>query len=215
MLHLAGDQLTTILFHRFFFEGEPAERSRDRLKRQCEWLRNHFTPVSLDFATDALAEGRLPRRPLLVTIDDAKIEILRIADIFASFDLPISIFACVGWCAKDSPEDEGGLLARLVNQIEWYAGPVKTLDHQPRKNYGWRQPDRDPQGDRSNSFRSGSRRVLNLNPSWRRCRARLPGQRLSCSWAELARLEGFRRCYRRPFRKPRQSRGRKPGAHGV
>jgi peptidoglycan/xylan/chitin deacetylase (PgdA/CDA1 family) len=127
LLHLARNQLTTILFHRFFFGEEPVERARDRLKRQCEWLRNHFTPVTLDFATDALGKNTLPPRPLLVTIDDAKIEILRIADVFASFELPIAIFACVGWCAKDSPGDDGALLARLVNQIEWYAGPVKTL----------------------------------------------------------------------------------------
>ncbi|WP_074816616.1 MULTISPECIES: polysaccharide deacetylase family protein [Bradyrhizobium] len=126
MFGLARDKLTTILFHRFFFAEEPDVRSLDRLKRQCEWLRRHFTALSLDAATDALQTGRLPNRPLLITIDDAKVELLRVADIFAEFELPIAIFACVGWCAKESP-DQDSLLARLVNELEWYRGPVRTI----------------------------------------------------------------------------------------
>jgi peptidoglycan/xylan/chitin deacetylase (PgdA/CDA1 family) len=186
LLHLAGNQLTTILFHRFFFEEEPAERSRDRLKRQCEWLRNHFTPVSLGFATDALGKGKLPDRPLLVTIDDAKIEILRIADIFASFDLPISIFACVGWCAKDSPEDEGGQLACLVSQIEWYAGPVKTITTSRGSiTLGGTAAERskaidlilaDPQASEFESI------LATLE-------SEAPARRVSCSWSELRDLK--------------------------
>lgn len=127
MFNLAGNRLTTILYHRFFFGEEAAELSRDRLKRQCEWLRNHFNPLSLDAATRLLETDTLPERPLLITIDDAKVEILRVADVFASFDLPISVFACVGWCAKESP-DEDGLLAQTVNEIEWYRGPARSLD---------------------------------------------------------------------------------------
>ena len=188
MLHLAGDQLTTLLFHRFFFEEEAPERSRDRLKRQCEWLVKHFTPVSLDFATDALAQDKLPHKPLLVTIDDAKIEILRIADVFASFDLPISIFACVGWCAKDSPADESGLLARLVNEIEWYSGPVKTLTTchgritvgasslETRKAIDLILSDPDALRSEAQSIMA----TLASKPS---------GPRISCSWAELTDLK--------------------------
>ena len=188
MLHLAGNQLTTILFHRFFFGEEPAERSRDRLKRQCEWLRGHFTPVGLDFATGALAKGTLPPRPLLVTIDDAKIEILRIADIFVAFELPIAIFSCVGWCAKDSPVDDDGLLARLVNQIEWYAGPVKTLAAgRGRITVGANPAETrkaidlilaDPEAPRAEfeSILAG-------------LQSETPGHRVSCSWAELSDLK--------------------------
>ena len=127
MLSLAGDRLTTILFHRFFFPGEAAQASRDRLKRQCEWMRSNFTPLGLRSALDGLQSGTLPKRPILITIDDAKVEIMRVADIFADFGLPISIFACVGWCAKETP-DEAGLLARVVNRIEWYDGPAMTIE---------------------------------------------------------------------------------------
>jgi len=126
MLVLARDGLTTILFHRFFFEGEALERGRDRLKRQCEWLRNHFSVLKLSGATAALEANNLPPKSLLVTIDDAKVELLRVVDIFSSFELPVSIFACVGWCAREAP-DEGSLLARVVERLEWYSGPNRTV----------------------------------------------------------------------------------------
>jgi len=90
---LARDNLTTILFHRFFFAEEPESRSLDRLKRQCEWLRGRFTALSLDKASDVLQTGQATTRPLLITIDDAKIEILRVANIFVEFELPIATLA--------------------------------------------------------------------------------------------------------------------------
>jgi peptidoglycan/xylan/chitin deacetylase (PgdA/CDA1 family) len=127
LFSLARDNLTTILFHRFFFEDEPESRSRDRLKRQCEWLHDNFTAFNLEAASRALQTGQFPLRPLLITIDDAKVELLRVADIFAEFELPVAIFACVGWCAKESP-DEDSLLARLVNALEWYRGPIKMVE---------------------------------------------------------------------------------------
>lgn len=107
MLSLAGNHLTTILYHRFFFGGEPAELSRDRLKRQCEWLRRHFSSLSLDSATNALRPDQLPRKPLLTTIDDTKIDVLHIADIFVAFDLPIPVSTDLGWCAEESPTRRG------------------------------------------------------------------------------------------------------------
>ena len=189
MFNSAGKNLTTILFHRFFFGEESAERSRDRLKRQCEWLRNHFNPLSLDSATRALETDQLPRKPLLITIDDAKIEILRVADIFAAFDLPISVFACVGWCAKES-SDEDTLLARLVNQIEWYAGPVRAIDTgRGRITFGASAAETRSAIDLILTDTNGLQsefesilRVLQRDADGR-------DQRVSCSWAELADLK--------------------------
>jgi hypothetical protein len=124
---LAGDRLTTILFHRFFFEGESVAFSRDRLKRQCDWLQNCFNPVTLSEATHGVSASTLPANPLLVTIDDAKVEVLSVLDIFQSFSIPIAIFACVGWCAQEERYNPGLSLARLVAELEWYRGPEMTL----------------------------------------------------------------------------------------
>jgi hypothetical protein len=126
---LAGNRLTTVLFHRFYFDGEPVEDSRDRLKRQCDWFRKRFNPVTLSEATRGFRSGTLPSNPLLVTIDDAKVEVLKVLDIFGSFSIPVSIFACVGWCAQEESHhtDLNLSLARLVADIEWYRGPRRTL----------------------------------------------------------------------------------------
>lgn len=128
-LSLARNRLTTILFHRFFFEGETAEHSRDRLKRQCEWLCQSFNPVTSSEALAGLNSEAQPGHPLMVTIDDAKIEVLSILDIFESFSIPVSIFACVGWCAQEENKPLGSklALARLVAEIEWYRGPATTI----------------------------------------------------------------------------------------
>jgi peptidoglycan/xylan/chitin deacetylase (PgdA/CDA1 family) len=122
--------LTTILFHRFFFNEEPVERGRDRLKRQCEWLRKNYTPMTLKAATKGLRIGCFPKRSLLVTIDDALVDILDVKDIFESFELPITIFVCVGWCADASSADlnDDTLLACIVNMFEWYEGPDREVD---------------------------------------------------------------------------------------
>src|SRR6266850_4023644 len=127
-MSLAGNHLTTIIFHRFFFSGEDANVSRDRLKRQCDWLVETFNPIRLPELNCGLT-SKLPRYPLLVTIDDAKVEILRVLDIFESFSIPVAIFACVGWCAQEEPctADPRVSLARLVAEIQWYRGPPKTI----------------------------------------------------------------------------------------
>src|SRR6267378_7990829 len=127
-MSLAGNHLTTILFHRFFFPGEAANVSRDRLKRQCNWLVETFNPITLPELNCGLT-NKLPRCPLLVTIDDAKFEVLHVLDIFKSFSIPVGIFACVGWCAQEEARiaDSRVLLARLVAEIQWYRGPRTTI----------------------------------------------------------------------------------------
>jgi peptidoglycan/xylan/chitin deacetylase (PgdA/CDA1 family) len=189
LLNLAGNRLTTILFHRFFFEEESAERSRDRLKRQCEWLRSHFSPLSLESATGAFQSDQLPPKPLLITIDDAKIELLRVADIFAAFDLPISIFVCVGWSAKESL-DEDSSVARLVNQIEWYAGAPKTIDTNRGKiAVGASKLETRKAVDLILSDTGGPQPDFEAILSILRNEQGGHDRRVTCSWAELADLK--------------------------
>jgi peptidoglycan/xylan/chitin deacetylase (PgdA/CDA1 family) len=129
--------LTSILFHRFFFDDEAVAKGRDRLKRQCEWLRKNYTPLSLSAATGSLRQGQLHQRPLLITMDDALIDILKVNDIFQAFELPVAIFACVGWCvdpdSADRDPDDDIVAASIVNMLEWYAGPetVFKIDGAP------------------------------------------------------------------------------------
>nr|WP_306666331.1 polysaccharide deacetylase family protein [Bradyrhizobium campsiandrae] len=118
-----------MLFHRFFFEGETREFARDRLKRQCDWLSRTFKPLRLGEAEKGLSARGLPEGAVLVTIDDAKVEILDILDIFRAFSIPIAIFACVGWCAQEETSETDGevALARLIADLNWYRGPARKL----------------------------------------------------------------------------------------
>ena len=129
--------LTTIVFHRFFFNEESVSAGRERLKRYCDTLARRHTPLSLAAATEGLRAGSLPRRPLLVTIDDALIDILDVKSVFDEFRIPIAIFACVGWCENAGTDHRGedSQLASIVAAIEWYFGPDVELPlgpgHQP------------------------------------------------------------------------------------
>jgi peptidoglycan/xylan/chitin deacetylase (PgdA/CDA1 family) len=125
--HSPHNCLTTILFHKFTFDGEPLAKARERLKYQCEWLKKNYSPMTLAAATDGLSGGRLPNMPLLITIDDAHIDTLDVFDIFRTFELPIAIFVCAGWCANASPPEDDTRLAGLASDLEWYSGPEREL----------------------------------------------------------------------------------------
>jgi peptidoglycan/xylan/chitin deacetylase (PgdA/CDA1 family) len=121
------DSLTTLLFHRFLLGDVSRSLSRERLKRQCDWLRKRYTPLTLTQAVEALREGQLPQRSLLLTSDDASADLLEVIDILDMFELPIAVFVCVGWSARASQPEDDTLLARTVTALEWYCGPEKRL----------------------------------------------------------------------------------------
>ncbi len=119
--------LTTVLYHGFFFDDEPRQRARDRLRRQLEWLSKAYRPLTLEQCQQALAAGAYPPRALLVTADDAKIDLLEMHEEFVAFGVPLCIFVCAGWTAQASGIDADGLLARTVATLEWYAGPEAVV----------------------------------------------------------------------------------------
>lgn len=183
-LYSLGNGLRVLLFHRFFFDGESQEFARDRLKRQCEFLSKTFEPLRLNEAQNHLDRDDLPKNALLVTIDDAKIEILDVLDIFRSFSIPIAIFACVGWCAQ---EEALGIdceiaLARLVADIQWYRGASRKLNvaslelriGQSEEQTAW-------EIDRLLEFARSNPSAVNDLPTLRNS---IP--RVSCTFAELS-----------------------------
>lgn len=123
VLSTSADGLTTVLYHGFFFGGEPRLRSRDRLRRQLDWLRRKYNPLTLDEYQRAVAVDELPPRSVLVTADDAKVDLLEAHDEFRAFDVPLAVYVCAGWTTQASALEADGLLARVVTTIEWYAGP--------------------------------------------------------------------------------------------
>lgn len=124
----ADSRLTTVLFHRFAFAGESWKNAKSRLRRQLEWLNHQYTPVSLSQAVSAFSGATLPRRPVLVTVDDAHIDMLEVAEDFRAFKVPVGLFVCAGWSAQASAMEPQALLARVVSAVEWYEGPDVTLN---------------------------------------------------------------------------------------
>lgn len=119
--------LTTVLYHRFFFDGEPKQRSRERLRRQLQWLRSAYNPLTLEQFHRALTAGVLPARALLVTADDAMVDLLDVHEEFRAAGVPLTVYVCTGWTAQASELEPDGLLARVVTTIEWYTGPDVAL----------------------------------------------------------------------------------------
>ena len=127
MLPVRNAALTTLLYHGFFFADEPRQRARERLRRQLDWLSRAYQPLTLDQCHQALAAGAFPPRALLVTADDAKIDLLEMHEEFVAFGVPLCVFVCAGWTAQASDVDADGLLARTVAALEWYSGPEAVV----------------------------------------------------------------------------------------
>ena len=119
--------LTTVLYHGFFFGNEAKARARERLRRQLDWLRRTYNPLTLEKYQQAVAVGQLPPRSLRVTADDAMVDLLEVHEEFREFAVPLTVYVCAGWTSQASPLEADGLLARVVTTIEWYAGPVASF----------------------------------------------------------------------------------------
>lgn len=118
-----GSSVAALLFHAFFDPGEPRARGIERLRRQLDWLRESHTPISLRQLAAGLEGGALPDRAVLVTADDALLDVLEVADEFRAFDVPLSVFVCAGWTASASLGAGEDLIAHAAAAIQWYEGP--------------------------------------------------------------------------------------------
>src|ERR1035437_7409643 len=76
---------TVILSHRYFLANEPKSRSRDRLRRQLEWLQGNYNPISVTALIDGLAKRIVPDGSIVVTTDDAHLDVYEVAEEFRSF----------------------------------------------------------------------------------------------------------------------------------
>lgn len=112
---------TVILSHRYFSANEPRTHSRDRLRHQLEWLQRTYNPISIPELLHGLAKGTVPDNSIVVTTDDAHLDVYEVAEEFRGFGVPLAVFVCVGWVSSiDCSEDD--LLARAVSSVQWYEG---------------------------------------------------------------------------------------------
>ena len=188
----AESRLTTLLLHRFAFDGESWNTARDRLRRQLDWVRSTFTPLSLSQVESGFVKGSFPRRPILVTVDDANTDMLEVAEDFRAFEVPVALFVCAGWSAQASKPEPDGLLARVVTTIEWYRGAEVTITLGRGAAQVQITPDRRaqvidallaPQTRLSEHLSDLVERLDGLAPR--------PTVRTICNWNELKQLQGM------------------------
>ena len=116
-----------LLSHRYFAPDEARERSLDRLRRQLDWLRTAYHPIGVPELLQALANGTVPDGAIVVTTDDALLDVFDVAGEFRAFEVPLAIYACVGWIGADG-SSATHLLASSISSIEWFEGPDAVLE---------------------------------------------------------------------------------------
>ncbi len=123
-----GQGLTTLLFHDFCFGDESWDHARERLRLQLDFLTRRFTPIDLETAVADHSGGRNSAPRVLVTIDDAKRDILKVVDVFDAFAVPVAQFVCAGWSerAQKGINPETQTLC-LVSWLRFYDGPRDTV----------------------------------------------------------------------------------------
>src|SRR6476620_6727864 len=123
----AGPAATVLLGHSFFVPGESKRNSIDRLRRQLEWLRRAYNPISVPQLLQQLEEGTVPDRAVVVTTDDALLDVYEVSKEFKTFGVPLAVFVCVGWVQSEG-ESAPDRLIEAVTAIHWYNGPDSKVD---------------------------------------------------------------------------------------
>jgi len=120
--------ITTLLYHKFIYSEENIVSGRARLKRELEWLRHHYSPLTVKAAVTGVSEGKLPEYPLVITADDAFIDLLDVCDIFQEFDMPLTVYTCAGWTTNASEyEGEDDVVLQLLDFFQWYVGESEPV----------------------------------------------------------------------------------------
>jgi len=183
--------VTTLLYHKFTYSGENLTSARDRLKRELEWLSNNYSPLTLQGAVKGLREGALDKYPLVVTADDAFLDLLDVYDIFQEFAIPLNVYTCAGWTTNSSSyEDEDDIVLLLLDFFQWFAGETELIKINERESLCLDENLKDKNIDRILHFyRAGNQEVL--ESIWDKISGKIvPSKnRNICSWSELRDLK--------------------------
>lgn len=123
----AGPVATVLLSHSFFVRGESRRQSIDRLRRQLDWLRRAYEPMSVPQLLEKLEGGAVPEGAVVVTTDDALLDVFEVSKEFKAFGVPLAVFVCVGWVQSEG-ETATDRLIEAVTAIHWYNGPDSRVD---------------------------------------------------------------------------------------
>jgi len=182
-----GPAATVILSHRFFDPKEPRARAVDRVRRQLEWLQSAYRPISVPDLLHKLAVGALPDRAVIVTTDDARLDVYEIAHEFKSFGVPLAMFVCVGWVSSEA-QSADDLLAQAVSAVQWYGGPSEKIALGNGLSFELTAPNKAGNIDRILSDRTSILPHLEELMTKVYALSSAAPRRVVCNWAELREL---------------------------
>lgn len=111
-------RLRTLMFHRLRSPETTVPAARERLRRWCDWLRQTFHVIDADSFLRSLADFSFPENSLLITVDDARRDILSSIDVFAEFEIRPTLFVATGWIdGVSEPWDEPSL-CQVITALE-------------------------------------------------------------------------------------------------
>ena len=122
-----GPVATVLLSHSFFVPGESRGHSIDRLRYQLDWLQRNYRPISVPELLQSLGRGTVPDGAVVVTTDDALLDVYEVSEEFNAFEVPLAVFVCVGWVHSEDRSATDRLI-EMVTAIHWYDGPDSRID---------------------------------------------------------------------------------------
>lgn len=184
--HAPEKGVTTLVFHHFRFGDETWGNARERLQWQLDLLVKRFEAVPVEALLDLSGSVGQSRSRAVVTIDDAKLEILQVADIFKQFDVPFVQFVCAGWTDQASTTDDPHTLrARLVAWLHFYEGPAETMTIDGRSF----QLDKAGNAKLIDAIISASDQQVAALTAWEAKQHQTRRSRVVCNWSELRDLQ--------------------------
>ena len=185
------DGLTILLYHRFMAPGESRESGVERLRRQLDWLSSRYTLISMSEGFRHLAQGTLPPYRVVITVDDADLDLLDVYPVFEHFGVPPTIGVVVGWTDRETADHDEPTVTRLIDYLHWYDGSAQRIDLGGGQSVVVSgQHPRDQVIDQllEGTEREGSSLVASV---WRQLSLDAPmgTPRANCNWSELLDLQ--------------------------
>ncbi|TRY30820.1 polysaccharide deacetylase family protein [Aliiglaciecola sp. M165] len=103
---LTGNKLSILIYHQVLAEFDPLrpyEVTAEQFDWQMKLLAEHFTPISLSEAKQALETNSVPERAVCVTFDDGYLNNLTVAQpILAKYKVPATVYVATGFSQGQS-----------------------------------------------------------------------------------------------------------------
>lgn len=119
-LFIDDDRVIVLLLHKLSYKNETKSETEKRLYKWFRWLKRNNKILSFqEFNYYVENKIKFPKNSVLLTIDDAYKEVYDFRYIFQDLDLPVLLFACIGW-AENNNSLEYFSLERIIEILHHF-----------------------------------------------------------------------------------------------